>query len=50
MKRDGASDFDEFFAATVQRVVGRVYAMTGNLVEAEDSVQDERRACSGRSG
>lgn len=40
MKRDGESDFDEFFAAAFQRVVGQVYAMTGNLAEAEDSVQD----------
>ena len=39
-KRVGASDFDEFFAATFQRVVGQVYAMTGNLADAEDAVQD----------
>jgi len=32
--------FDEFFAATFQRVVGQVYAMTGNLAEAEDAVQE----------
>lgn len=33
-------DFDEFFAATFKRVVSQVYAMTGNLAEAEDSVQE----------
>ena len=33
-------DFDEFFAATFKRVVSQVFAMTGNLAEAEDSVQE----------
>jgi RNA polymerase sigma-70 factor (sigma-E family) len=33
-------DFDEFYAATFRRVVGQIYAMTGNLAEAEDSVQE----------
>jgi RNA polymerase sigma-70 factor (ECF subfamily) len=33
-------DFDEFYAATFRRVVGHVYAMTGNLAEAEDAVQE----------
>ena len=33
-------DFDEFYAATFRRVVSHVYAMTGNLSEAEDSVQE----------
>ena len=33
-------DFDGFYAATFRRVVGQVYAMTGNLSEAEDSVQE----------
>jgi RNA polymerase sigma-70 factor, ECF subfamily len=40
MKRAGDCDFDEFFAATFQRVVGQVYAMIGNLADAEDAVQD----------
>lgn len=33
-------DFDEFYHATYHRVVGQVYAMTGSLTEAEDSVQE----------
>jgi len=33
-------DFDEFYQATYHRVVGQVYAMTGSLSEAEDSVQE----------
>jgi RNA polymerase sigma-70 factor, ECF subfamily len=33
-------DFDEFYAASFRRVVGQVYAMTGSLAEAEDSVQE----------
>lgn len=33
-------DFDAFFASTSRRVVGHVYAMTGNLCEAEDAVQE----------
>ena len=33
-------DFDEFYAATFRRVVGQLYAMTGNLAESEDSVQE----------
>jgi RNA polymerase sigma-70 factor, ECF subfamily len=32
--------FDEFYDATFRRVVGQVYAMTGSLSEAEDSVQE----------
>lgn len=40
MGRDGTSEFDDFFAATYQRVVGQVYLMTGNLAEVEDAVQD----------
>src|SRR5262245_155867 len=33
-------DFDGFYAATFRRVVGHVFAMTGNLSESEDSVQE----------
>jgi RNA polymerase sigma-70 factor (ECF subfamily) len=33
-------DFDEFFTASFRRIVGQIYAMTGNLAEAEDSVQE----------
>lgn len=33
-------DFDGFYAATFRRVVGHIYAMTGNLAEAEDAVQE----------
>ncbi|HEV2634969.1 MAG TPA: SigE family RNA polymerase sigma factor [Actinocrinis sp.] len=33
-------DFDEFYNATFQRVVGQVFAMTDSLTEAEDAVQE----------
>jgi RNA polymerase sigma-70 factor (ECF subfamily) len=33
-------DFDGFYAAKFRRLVGQIYAMTGNLSEAEDSVQE----------
>jgi len=33
-------DFDEFYASSYRRLVGQLYAMTGNLGEAEDSVQE----------
>jgi RNA polymerase sigma-70 factor (ECF subfamily) len=33
-------DFDVFYAATFRRLVGQIYAMTGSLSEAEDSVQE----------
>ncbi|WP_307844140.1 SigE family RNA polymerase sigma factor [Actinospica acidithermotolerans] len=33
-------DFDEFYTAGFRRIVGQIYAMTGNLAEAEDSVQE----------
>jgi RNA polymerase sigma-70 factor (ECF subfamily) len=32
--------FDEFYAATARRVVAQVYAMVGDLREAEDAVQE----------
>lgn len=35
-----AADFDEFFAATAKRMVAVVYAVTGDLGEAEDAVQE----------
>jgi RNA polymerase sigma-70 factor (ECF subfamily) len=34
------SEFDSFYTATVRRVVIEVYAMVGNLHEAEDAVQE----------
>lgn len=33
-------DYDEFYTGTFRRVVVQIYAMTGNLTEAEDSVQE----------
>ncbi|MEU6664322.1 SigE family RNA polymerase sigma factor [Streptomyces sp. NPDC046821] len=33
-------DFDAFYAATAKRLVATVYAMTGDLGEAEDAVQE----------
>jgi RNA polymerase sigma-70 factor, ECF subfamily len=35
-----ADDFDEFFATTSRRLVGQLFAMTGDLNEAEDAVQE----------
>lgn len=35
-----AADFDSFYAATSRRVLGHVYAMTGNKAEAEDAVAE----------
>jgi RNA polymerase sigma-70 factor (sigma-E family) len=35
-----APDFDAFYEATRRRTVGQVYAMCGNLHEAEDCVQE----------
>ena len=32
--------FDEFYAASYRRLVGQVYAMCGNLAEAQDCVQE----------
>ena len=34
------ADFDEFFGASFRRVVSQIYAMTGNLAEAEDAVAE----------
>jgi DNA-directed RNA polymerase specialized sigma24 family protein len=33
-------DFDEFYTAGFRRIVSQIYAMTGNLAEAEDAVQE----------
>lgn len=35
-----AHDFDMFYAATSRRLVGQIFAMTGDLSEAEDAVQE----------
>lgn len=35
-----APEFDEFYAATVDRLTGQLYAMTGDLAEAQDVVQE----------
>jgi RNA polymerase sigma-70 factor (ECF subfamily) len=35
-----AVDFDEFYAASSRRVLGQVYAMTGDLAAAEDAVAE----------
>lgn len=36
----GELGFDEFYAASFRRLVGQLYAMTGNLTDAEDAVQE----------
>ena len=35
-----ADDFDEFYATTSRKLVGQLFAMTGDLNEAEDAVQE----------
>ena len=35
-----ADDFDAFYAASYARLVGQLYAVTGDLAEAEDVVQE----------
>jgi RNA polymerase sigma-70 factor (ECF subfamily) len=35
-----AGEFDAFYAGSSRRVLGQVYAMTGNLAEAEDAVAE----------
>jgi RNA polymerase sigma-70 factor (ECF subfamily) len=35
-----AGEFDSFYAASSRRVLGQVYAMTGNRAEAEDAVAE----------
>jgi len=34
------TDFDEFYASTCRRLISQVYAMIGDLAEAEDAVQE----------
>ena len=33
-------EFDRFYLASVHRVIGTLYAMTGDLAEAQDVVQE----------
>lgn len=35
-----SADFDAFYAATAHRLLGQIYAFTGNLGEAEDAVAE----------
>ncbi|MEV7328156.1 SigE family RNA polymerase sigma factor [Micromonospora sp. NPDC093244] len=35
-----ADEFDEFYTSTYRRLVGQLYAMLGDLSEAEDAVQE----------
>ncbi len=35
-----SAEFDDFYAASARRVVAQVYAMVGDLGEAEDAVQE----------
>ena len=37
---DGPEDFDAFYAATARRVVHHVYALCGDLAEAQDVTQE----------
>ncbi|HET6857008.1 MAG TPA: SigE family RNA polymerase sigma factor [Streptomyces sp.] len=39
-EKSGTDDFDAFYAATAKRLVATVYAVTGDLAEAEDAVQE----------
>jgi RNA polymerase sigma-70 factor (ECF subfamily) len=36
----GAGDFDDFYAGSVRRVVHHVYALCGDLAEAQDVTQE----------
>ncbi|WP_433059822.1 SigE family RNA polymerase sigma factor [Dactylosporangium sp. CS-033363] len=36
----GAPDFDDFYSGSYRRLVGQLYAMTGDLGAAEEAVQD----------
>jgi RNA polymerase sigma-70 factor (ECF subfamily) len=40
MPVDGSDDFDAFYLATAARVVHQVYAVCGDLGEAQDAVQE----------
>jgi RNA polymerase sigma-70 factor, ECF subfamily len=35
-----ADDFDQFYASTSRRLVGQLFAMTGDLHDAQDAVQE----------
>jgi RNA polymerase sigma-70 factor, ECF subfamily len=37
---DSDGDFDVFYTTTSRRLVGQIFAMVGNLSEAEDAVQE----------
>lgn len=37
---DEHAEFDAFYAASVGRLIGQLYAMTGDLAEAQDVVQE----------
>ncbi|WP_046506178.1 SigE family RNA polymerase sigma factor [Streptomyces odonnellii] len=37
---DRPDEFDAFYTATARRLIATVYAMTGDLAEAEDAVQE----------
>ncbi|WP_431876687.1 sigma factor [Micromonospora marina] len=37
---DGPEDFDAFYSATARRVVHHVYALCGDLAEAQDVTQE----------
>ena len=39
-ERLSPDEFDEFYAGSWSRLVGQLYAMTGNLAEAQDVVQE----------
>jgi RNA polymerase sigma-70 factor (ECF subfamily) len=40
LANDAAGDFDAFYEARYRRIVGQLYALTGNMAEAEDAVQE----------
>lgn len=40
MRERDPVDFDEFYAATSRRVLGQLYAMTGDMAAAEDAVAE----------
>jgi hypothetical protein len=37
---DGSAEFDEFYRGTANHVVTQVYALTGDLAEAQDCVHE----------
>jgi DNA-directed RNA polymerase specialized sigma24 family protein len=40
VKVDLTEDFDAFYTATYRNLVGQIYAVCGNMAEAEDAVQE----------